>query len=243
MKILLSVISPEEATIVSKYQPDILDIKNPDEGSLGAQFPWIIKDIVRAVKNTEILCSATLGDLPFKPGTAALAAFGAINCGVKYIKAGLYGIKTYNEACKMMDSISKSVRLVSDDAFVVAAGYADYKRFGGLSYMDIVDAAKNTYTDIVMVDTAIKDGKSLFDAMSINELREFIEYAHSSGLAVALAGSIKKAHLENLIELNPDIIGIRGAVCEYENRGNQIRPEMVEEFLNYVRHLKSKTMA
>jgi hypothetical protein len=143
----------------------------------------------------------------------------------------------------MMDAISKSVRLVNDDALIVAAGYADYRRFGGLSYMDIVTAAKNTNSDVVMIDTAIKDGKNLFDAMSIDELTEFIEYAHNSGLKVALAGSIKKAHLRNLIDLKPDIIGIRGAVCESDNRGNQISPKKVEEFLNYAVHLQSKSIA
>ena len=69
MKLLLSIISLQEAKLVLDFQPDILDIKNPSEGSLGAQFPWIIKDIVNEVKNTKIICSATLGDLPFKPGT------------------------------------------------------------------------------------------------------------------------------------------------------------------------------
>ncbi|MBP1674767.1 MAG: hypothetical protein H6Q24_905, partial [Bacteroidetes bacterium] len=91
MKVLISVISVEEAKVALKTNPDIIDIKNPGEGSLGAQFPWIIKDIAEELKGSAVLCSVTLGDLDYKPGTAALAAYGAATCGANYIKAGLYG--------------------------------------------------------------------------------------------------------------------------------------------------------
>jgi uncharacterized protein (UPF0264 family) len=104
MKLLLSIVSPEEAKSVLKYQPDLLDIKNPKEGSLGAQFPWIIQDIVNVTNNTGIRCSVTLGDLPFKPGTASLAALGAAVCGADYIKAGMYGVSTYEEAKQIINT-------------------------------------------------------------------------------------------------------------------------------------------
>ena len=65
------------------------------EGSLGAQFPWRTREVVALTAPRGIKTSATLGDLPFKPGTAALAAYGAANTGVTYIKAGLHGLNTY----------------------------------------------------------------------------------------------------------------------------------------------------
>ena len=237
MKLLLSIISLQEAKLVLDFHPDILDIKNPSEGSLGAQFPWIIKDIVNEVKNTKIICSATLGDLPFKPGTASLAAMGAVNCGAKYIKAGLFGVKNYDEAYQMMRSVKQSIHQVDESAFVVASGYADYRRFGGVSFMEVIKAATDAKCDVVMVDTAIKDDKDLFDAMSYMELKTFIDAAHESGLTVALAGSIKKEHIERLFDLNADIIGIRGAVCGAGNRNNEIIPAKVEDFLKHLGHI------
>jgi len=231
MKVLISVISVEEAKVALKTNPDIIDIKNPGEGSLGAQFPWIIKDIAEELKGSAVLCSVTLGDLDYKPGTAALAAYGAATCGANYIKAGLYGIKNYNEAFYLMTGIVNSVRMVNEGISVVAAGYADYKRFSGISPEILTKAARDSGADIVMIDTAIKDGKNLFDSMNSDELKYFIDLAHDSGLQVALAGSIKMTHLELLSELDPDIIGVRGAICENEDRTTKLSENKISEFM------------
>jgi uncharacterized protein (UPF0264 family) len=231
MKVLISIVSLEEARIAVEGKADILDIKNPHEGSLGAQFPWVLKEIVNEFKGSGILCSAALGDLSYKPGTAALAAFGTATCGVEYIKAGLLGATNYDEAFNMMKSIVRAIRMVNKNAVVVAAGYADYKRFGGVPYKDLVNAAKDSGSDVVMVDTAIKDGKNLLDAMNLDQIKEFIDLSHDAGMYVALAGSIKKEHLEDLARLNPDIVGIRGEVCDNEDRKSGISLEKVKEFM------------
>jgi len=214
MKILISPVSLEEARIVVEGGADILDIKNVKEGSLGAQVPWVIKKIIREFKGTGIMCSATLGDLPYKPGTAALASLGAASCGVDYIKAGLFGATNYEEAFTLMESVVHAIRMVSNDIFAVAAGYADYSRIGSASYRDVIKAAKDAKADVVMLDTAIKDGRTLFDALSHDEIKDFVSLAKESGLTVALAGSIKMQHLAALSEIKPDIVGIRGAVCD-----------------------------
>ena len=98
MKVLISPTSVDEARTVAATGTDILDVKNTKEGSLGAQMPWIVRDIVKDHGGKGMLISATLGDLPFKPGTAALAAYGAATCGVNYIKAGLWQIASGEEA-------------------------------------------------------------------------------------------------------------------------------------------------
>ena len=103
MKVLISPVSLEEAASIIEAGADIIDIKNVNEGSLGAQFPWHIAEIVSFIHGHGITASATLGDLPYKPGTAALAAYGAAQCGVNYIKAGLHGLNTYTQALEMME--------------------------------------------------------------------------------------------------------------------------------------------
>ncbi|MBI4580887.1 MAG: (5-formylfuran-3-yl)methyl phosphate synthase [Planctomycetes bacterium] len=232
MKVLISPESVEEAMSVIDYGMDILDVKNTKEGSLGAQFPWNTKRVVEACREKGIKTSATLGDLPFKPGTAALAAYGVAQTGVTYVKAGLHGMNTYEQAFEMMDAIRKAVRMVSDTADVVASGYADWRRFGGVSAFDVVKAARDAKCDLVMVDTAIKDGKTLFDNMSVQELKDFVKAARDAGLGVALAGSLKFEHAERLFEINPDLIGVRGAVCEdSNNRHTRICPKKTEHFV------------
>ena len=44
-KLLVSPKTIEEAKIVINANVDFIDCKNPEEGSLGANFPWIIKEM------------------------------------------------------------------------------------------------------------------------------------------------------------------------------------------------------
>ena len=76
MLLLISPINHDEAIESIEGGADIVDVKNPKEGSLGANFPWVIKDI-RELTPDDMLVSATLGDVPYKPGTVSLAAMGA----------------------------------------------------------------------------------------------------------------------------------------------------------------------
>jgi len=241
MKILISPVSLAEARVVAEGGCDILDIKNVNEGSLGAQPPAVIQEVVQAFKGTGLICSATLGDLPQKPGTAGLAAYGVAMCGADYVKAGLHGSKDYDDALAMMQSVVQSVRLVSPDILVVASGYADYRRFGGVSCEEVVNAARDSQCDVVMLDTAIKDGSSLFDNMSEGEVRDFVEQGHEAGLKVALAGSITEKDIEALAGIGPDIVGVRGAVCDANNRKAGVSLERVRSFMNYVRESTAAT--
>src|SRR5438552_16553072 len=98
MKVLISPTSYEEAASILDTGVDIIDVKNVNEGSLGAPFPWHIRQIVELTGPRGVKTSATLGDLPFKTGAAALAAHGAAPTGVTHIKAGLYGMKAFEGA-------------------------------------------------------------------------------------------------------------------------------------------------
>ncbi len=231
MQLLISPESFEEAASIMDCGMDIVDVKNVKEGSLGAQFPWETQKVVELARSRGVKTSATLGDLPYKPGTAALAAYGAALCGVTYIKAGLHGLNTYEQARDMMEAVRRAVRMVSEDADVVASGYADYRRFNGLNTSDLVRAARDTQCDVVMVDTAIKDGRTLFDALSLDEIRDFVRMGHEAGLRVALAGSLKADQASLLFDLDPDIIGVRGAVCEGKDRATAISPEKTRKFV------------
>lgn len=231
MKALISPISIEEAKKVVAGGCDIVDIKNVGEGSLGAQAPWVIKEIVELFKGNGILTSAALGDLPNKPGTVGLAAFGAAHTGADYLKAGLYGAKNYDDAYNMMDKVVRSINMVDSNILKVACGYADYRKFGGVTPLDAVKASKDAGASAVMLDTAIKDGNTLFDAMTIAELKEFINAAKDAGLLTALAGSVGIEHMDDVFDIDPDIIGVRGAVCDSSDRTKGVIQEKVEAFV------------
>ncbi|MBN2452027.1 MAG: (5-formylfuran-3-yl)methyl phosphate synthase [Lentisphaeria bacterium] len=229
MKLLISPICIEEARIAFRGGCDIVDIKNVAEGSLGAQPPWVTEAIVSELAPLGATVSVALGDLPNKPGTAGLAAYAAARLGVHYIKAGLYGATNYSDALAMMASVTRSIRMVRKDILAVACGYADYRRFGGVPCDELVDAAGEAGADVVMVDTAVKDGKTLFDALRVDEIQRFVERGHEAGMMVALAGSIGLDHIETLCAIGPDIIGVRGAVCDGSDRRKQMSVRRIQE--------------
>jgi uncharacterized protein (UPF0264 family) len=240
MQVLISPVNLEEAKAVYEGGADIIDIKNVNEGSLGAQFPWVVREIVDFFEGTGIVCSATLGDLPFKPGTASLAAFGVAHCGVGYLKAGMYGVHTEDECFQMMDGIARAARSVTPDILVVASGYADYRKIGSVNPRDLIKAAARAKCDLVMVDTAIKGpGGAMLDNMPYDEIVEFCGLAHAAGMRVALAGSLTAEAIAKVADAKPDIVGVRGAVCPDRDRTTPIRAEHVQAFMESVRALEA----
>jgi hypothetical protein len=232
--LLISPINTEEALEAIEGGADIVDVKNPKEGSLGASFPWIIKG-VREMTPKDMLVSATLGDVPYKPGTVSLAAMGALVSGADYIKVGLYGTSNYDEALEVMENVVRTVRENSPDAVVVASGYADAHRVGAISPMEIPKVAADAGADLAMVDTAVKDGKTLFDFMGMDDLQKFVNEIHDYGLKSALAGSVKKDQLKPLYDINCDVVGVRGAACIGGDRNTgKIHRSAVAELKNMI---------
>ncbi len=232
MKLLVSVESLEEARVAVAAKCAVLDIKNPNEGSLGANFPWVLKEIMDAFPNCECETSATVGDLPHKPGTGALAAYTVAAMGLDYVKAGLYASTTFEQAVEMMTAVRRAVHMANPTARAVAAGFADWRRFNGLSTNDLVRAAVTSQVDVILIDTAIKDGSNLFDNMGFDELEEFVGRCREAKIMCALAGSIKEKHLDDLARLGPDLTGVRGALCsDQSDRRSVIDPIRTRAFI------------
>ncbi|MBS7612759.1 (5-formylfuran-3-yl)methyl phosphate synthase, partial [Candidatus Bathyarchaeota archaeon] len=134
MKSLVSVKDLDEAFNALRGGAQIIDVKNPEEGSLGAHHPTVIRRISKAVSGKAEI-SATLGDLPNLPGTASLAALGAAVSGACYVKVGLFGVKTQSETEVMIRAVCMAVK--DYDVKVIAAGYADYSSFGCVNPLEL----------------------------------------------------------------------------------------------------------
>ncbi|MEM3586744.1 MAG: (5-formylfuran-3-yl)methyl phosphate synthase [Candidatus Jordarchaeaceae archaeon] len=238
MKLLISPQNEEEAREAIAGGADIIDVKNPSEGSLGANFPWIIRRI-RELTPRELEVSAAIGDFPNKPGTASLAALGAAVSGVDYVKVGLYGVNIYQEALYLAKQVVRSVKDYNSRIKVVIAGYADAYRINSIDPLLIPKLTMEAEADVAMIDTAIKDGLGLFDLWSLNKIENFVENAHSRNVLVALAGSIKKENLPLVRALNADVVGIRGAACEKSDRQGKIVRERVQEIVSILQGVRS----
>jgi uncharacterized protein (UPF0264 family) len=238
LKLLISPKNETEAAEAIAGGADIIDVKNPEEGPLGANFPWVIKRIRQmAPANIEVSC--TLGEMPNLPGSMALAALGAAVTGVDYLKAGLYGLKTPQEAVSLMQNVVKAAKDYNSSIKVVASGYADANRASTVDPLLVPKIAHQTQADIAMLDTAIKDGKNLFTFLTKHQLQNFVEEAHSYGLKAALAGSLLKEDLPVINALGADVVGLRGAACTLSDRVNgRITREKVRELVDAVKGTK-----
>ncbi len=226
MKLLVSPINIEEAKAAYNGGADIIDVKNPKEGSLGANFPWVIRSVKEAMGKTPV--SATIGDMNYKPGTASLAALGAAVSGADYVKVGLFDIQTTEQAIDMVEHVVKSVKDYDPSKKVVISGYADYKRINSIPLRELPSICADYGADVAMMDTGIKDGRSTFEFMTNEELSQFVESAHDLGLVTAIAGNIQFEDIEAINQIGPDIIGIRGCVCGGD-RNSTIQQKLVEE--------------
>ena len=234
MKILISPKNEKEASEAIAGGADIIDVKNPQEGSLGANFPWVIKRI-REIAPRKIQVSCALGDVPNLPGSISLAALGAASLGVDYIKVGLYGFKTPKEAVFLLQNVNKAAKECNPKIKIAATGYADAERIGTIDPMLIPEIASLAQVDLAMIDTAVKDGKNLFNFLSDKQLEEFIDKTHKLGLEAALAGSLRKQDLPIVYGLGADVAGLRGAACTNSDRASgQITRKLVQELVETV---------
>jgi uncharacterized protein (UPF0264 family) len=222
LNLTLLLISPrdvEEALAAVRGGADILDVKNPSEGSLGANFPWVISEVRRAVPPS-IPISAAIGDFPDLPGSAALAAFGAVEAGANIVKIGLKGPKDEKRAVYLVRQVVTATKGAGAQADVAVCAYGDFRRAGTIDPTFLPMIASEAGADVAMLDTAIKDGKPLTDFLQAEKLRNFIEKAHDLGLSAALAGSLGLRELRIIRRFKPDVVGIRGAACEGGDRKN-----------------------
>ena len=240
LKLLISPTNEKEAKEAIAGGADIIDVKNPQEGALGANFPWVIKRI-RKITPKNLKLSCTLGEVPDLPGSMSLAALGAASLGVDYIKVGICGFSTNQEAISLLDSINKAAKECNPKIKVVAVGYADALRIGALDPIQIPEVAFKAHVDVAMLDTAVKDGKNLFTSLSLEQIKKFIDNTHRYGLEAAMAGSLSKEDLSAVYGLGADIAGLRGAACTKGDRvAGEIRQELVSELSNTIKTLEAQ---
>jgi (5-formylfuran-3-yl)methyl phosphate synthase len=229
MRLLVSVIDAAEARVAVEGGVDIVDVKNPAEGSLGAPAPGVIERVREAVP-PELPVSAAIGDLPNLPGTAALAALGAARSGAAYVKVGLWGTSTADAAVAVLRAVRDAV---DGGATVIAAAYADAERVpaGPLPPGAVVAAARRAGVGGCLLDTAVKDGCGLFEWLSPDELAALVAEGHAAGLEMALAGALRAEDLSLVRATGADIAGVRAAACRDGRRAASLDAERIGRLL------------
>jgi (5-formylfuran-3-yl)methyl phosphate synthase len=224
MRLLVSVVDAGEAREAAAAGADIVDVKNPGEGSLGAPSPAVIED-VRAAVPAALPVSVAIGDMPNLPGTAALAALGAARSGAEFVKVGLWGVSTEADAVALLRTVREAV----PGAMVVAGAYADAQRVSPAPLAPglLPRVARAARADVCLLDTAVKDGRGLLDFLSPDALASLVDEAHAAGLQLALAGALRAEDLPMLAATGADIAGVRSAACGDDKRSGPLEPARV----------------
>jgi len=227
MKLLVSVVDVGEARAAAAAGADIVDVKNPAEGSLGAPSPAVIAG-VRAAVAAELPVSAAIGDMPNLPGTAALAALGAARSGATFVKVGLWGVSAEREAVDLLRAVRDGVA-DAPGALVVAAAYADARRVAPqpLAPELLPRVARAAGVGACLLDTAVKDGRGLFEWLAPDALAALADEAHAAGLELALAGALRAEDLPAVRATGADIAGVRSAACRDGRRTAPLDPERI----------------
>lgn len=209
-KFLASVSNSHEAATMLAAGADIIDIKDPLKGALGAVEPVVVTDIVKRVSG-RVMTSATIGDLPMEAACISSAIVNMKATGVDIIKVGVF-------ANSMSANILQIIKNYTEkDYRIVLVFFADLKpRLEDFSVL----AEAGVYG--VMLDTADKTKGSLRTIIKDNILENFIWQAQSTGLLTGLAGSLKLADIQPLLKLKPDYLGFRGALCDKHQRNNTV---------------------
>lgn len=208
-KLLVSVSSYAEALEVLTTEADIMDLKNPEEGALGALSLEEIRCIVVAVNGCK-KTSATIGDMPMQPDVVRQRVIQTLATGVDMVKIGFFGTHGHEACVDVLEDIARNNRLV-------AVLFADDS-----PNLELLPRLQQAGFYGVMLDTAHKNGQNLLDHLSIEELERFLTKARALGLCTGLAGSLRAGHVDALARLRPDYLGFRGGICDRFERRNKI---------------------
>jgi uncharacterized protein (UPF0264 family)/dihydrodipicolinate synthase/N-acetylneuraminate lyase len=226
MMLLVSAQNMEEALEADKGGADIIDLKNLQEALVGSAHP----DLLEAVREripAEKHVSVTLGVVPNQAGTVAMAARAAGMLNATSVKVG-FCETDYDTALEVLKQARRALR--GYDTKLIGSLFADNQLFGGLEPQQMVKLARESECDGFLIDTLTKDGRNLFDFIPENELREMVLEAKQYGLSTALSGHLKLSDLDELARINPDIVGVRGAVCRSGERDAEVAAEAVAHF-------------
>ena len=215
-QLLISVTSIDEAEIALQNGADIIDLKDPEQGALGALPLEVVAEIVAFVNAKGVserkIISATIGDLPMEPALLLQHVVALSETDVDIIKIGFFAgtgalLTDYQACLDMLRTVSASgVRLIA----VLFVEY-DYPA-------NLLMAIKNAGFYGVMFDTVGKNGATFLDYYSMDAMKAIAQDVQAQDLLFGLAGSLNLQHVALVKSIAPDYIGFRGGVCINNHR-------------------------
>ncbi len=233
-QLLVSVRNAVEAIAAIEGLADIVDVKEPAHGSLGCATPEIIVEVATAVRSHSDAAqtlSLALGELAeWREGDRALLHDAIATARPQFLKLGLAGAGSVQNADSWIREWQGVRDSISGPHVWVAVAYADHENADSPNAESVLHAAIETNCGILLIDTCAKNGTSLLDHLTLNQLLAIRRATSQHGIKLALAGRVTLSNLTLLLSIQADIIAVRGAVCENGDRRSSISGELVNEF-------------
>lgn len=231
MLLMVSVQNLNEAIEALHGGADIVDVKNLQEALVGSAHPLTVKAVRDSIP-MDRHASVTLGVVPNQAGTVAMAVYTAGILDATSVKVGFMETE-YNQAVEILSECKEALN--GFDTKLIGSLFADNPLYDGLDASHMVDLAQDSKCDGWLIDTLTKDGRNLFDFIPESELRDMVLSGKKSGMSTALSGHLKMSDLDELARINPDIVGVRGAVCQKGDRDSAVHRDAVAEFTRQLR--------
>ena len=212
--LLASVTGPAEAELALAHEADIIDLKDPARGALGALEPAVVRAAVTRIAGRRPT-SAVCGDLPMEPDVIVAAVESMAATGAYYVKVGLFADARRADCIRALAPVAQRARLVG-------VMFAD----AGMDLALLPLLAESGFAG-VMLDTAHKGAGRLLDHADFAILEAFVRTARAHDLLSGLAGSLEPPDVPRLLLLGPDYLGFRGALCAEHDRTAGLDPRAI----------------
>lgn len=231
--LLVSVRSADEALAALAGGADVIDVKEPAAGSLGAASPSVcgaIAAVVGQQKPWTMACGelAAGADRLAEHLAAtwrALATGGAEERPFPWaIKVGLAGCGHGQAWRRELAAIRQQLPPGVGQVLVI---YADAKDSDAPTASAVIELAAELRAEGVLVDTFDKGAAGLLGHCSVPQLQAWQQAAVAAGSRFAVAGKLRVEEFSTVHAINADIIAVRSAVCS-QGRSGPVEPLLVQ---------------
>lgn len=223
-KLLVSVRNAREVTAALAGGCEIVDVKEPNRGSLGMADLAEVARVFAAV-DERMPVSAALGEVV---DWMELDNIPTLPFGLNYVKLGMSNLGSGSTGIRRWLEVRRTFsERVEATLNWVAVCYADWEAAGAPQPQRVIEAAAESDCRVVLFDTFQKSRGGLLDWLAVDELTQRIATIQNHGLKAAIAGSLSLMSLPELLPLGADIIGVRGAACQNGSRNAGICADAV----------------
>jgi (5-formylfuran-3-yl)methyl phosphate synthase len=207
-RLLVSVRDAAEARIALEAGVDLVDLKEPRAGALGAVAPSVAAEVVRSVAG-RVPLSMALGEVLERPKVP-------VPEGIRWAKLGLAG-------CALRDdwrrAWSEAAAALPSTCGLVAVIYADFEACAAPSPEVVLREAESLGARAVLVDTAVKNGRGLLDWWTTEAVCRLASGAKSRGMLSVAGGALTPATIPQVAACGVDYVAVRGAACDGDRNG------------------------